>query len=154
MQGIKHYIECHCITPQFKNKKKPIYFGFSVFSVLSDEDEVENKFVQCPNCGVIHKVVDLCKSEILSGKDESVAVRTLDDIKFSIPENLVQLLESNRTSYADYEKLEWILNNEIWDETVILTSDIEEGTRVGKILKFSKDGRPRVEPFASVELIN
>jgi hypothetical protein len=153
MKGIKHYIECHCVTPQFRNAKKPIYFGFSVFSVLQEDDTVDEKFVQCPNCGVIHRVHDLCRSEILSGKDESAVIRSLDDIKLSIPENLVQLLEANKTSFADYEKLEWIINNEVWDESVILVSDIEDGTRTGKLLKFNKSGRPRVEPFASVELI-
>tara|TARA_Y100000389_G_scaffold44333_1_gene39065 strand:- start:366 stop:842 length:477 start_codon:yes stop_codon:yes gene_type:complete len=152
--GIKHFIECHCVLPQYRNAKKPIYFGFSAFSEVDDGNSVKLKYSQCPNCGVIHKVYDLCKSEILAGKDESAVIRSFSDIKLSIPEHFVQLLESHNCEFADYEKLEFILDNELWSERILLSTDFEENDRVGKMLTFSSKGKPKVEPFMSKELID
>ena len=154
MQGIKHYIECHCVLPQYRNTKKPIYFGFNVFSKMDEGNNVICRLAQCPNCGVIHKVYDVCQSEIMAGKDESAAVRTLSDVKLSIPENFVELLETHSCEFADYEKLEFILENKVWSEFIVLNKDYEENNRVGKLLRFSELGKPKVEPFMSTELID
>ena len=154
MLGLKHYIECHCVLPQYRNVKKPIYFGFNAFSEVDEGNNVKLKFIQCPNCGVIHKVYDICKSEILAGKDESAIIRNLSDVKLLIPEHFVQLLETNNCEFADYEKLEFIISNEFWSERILLSTDFEENNRVGKMLTFSSKGKPRVEPFMSKELID
>jgi hypothetical protein len=147
MNGVKHYIECHCVLPQYRSSKKPIYFGFNVFSKIDEGNNVVSKFSQCPNCGVIHNVIDLCKSEIISGKDESVMLRTISDIKLSVPENMVQLLDQHGCEFADYEKLEYILDHKAWNEYILLSKDYEDDNRVGKVLKFEESGKPRVEPF-------
>ena len=154
MTGIKHHIECHCVLPQYRNVKRPIYFGFNAFSEMDEGNSVCLKFLQCPNCGVIHRVYDLCKSEILAGKDESAIVRSLSDVKLSIPENFVELLETHNCEFADYEKLEFILDNELWTDRVLLSMDFDENNRIGKMLTFSNKGKPRVEPFMSKELID
>mgnify|MGYP003658589485 CR=1 FL=1 len=154
MQGIKHYIGCHCVLPQYMNVKKPIYFGFNTFSKMDKGNSVQFKHAQCPNCGVIHKVYDICKSEIIAGKDESAIIRSISDVKLSIPENFVQLLETHNCEFADYEKLEFILEGELWSERILLSMDFEENNRVGKMLSFSDKGKPKVEPFMSKELID
>ena len=154
MQGLKHYIECHCVLPQYRNSKKPVYFGFNVFSKIDDGNSVICKFTHCPNCGVVHKVYDACKSEISSGKDESAATRSISDLKLSIPENFIELLETHNCEFADYEKLEFILDHEAWSEYIVLGKDHEDDNRVGKILSFSDSGRARVEPFVTKELIS
>ena len=65
MTGVLHLIECHCCLPQYKNSKKPVYHKFKVFSILDDGDTVISKHSQCNNCGVVHHVIDICKSEII-----------------------------------------------------------------------------------------
>ena len=65
----KHLIECHCILPQYKKAPKPVFHKFIVFSEI-DNDVVEPTYVQCNNCGAVHKIYDFCKSEIIVGRDE------------------------------------------------------------------------------------
>ena len=142
------------MLPQYRNAKKPLYFGFNVFSEIDEGNNITCKFLQCPNCGVIHKVYDACRSEIITGKDESAMVRNLTDVKLSIPENFVELLENHGCEFADYEKLEFILDNKMWSEYILLSKDYEDNSRVGKMLTFSDNGKPKVEPFMSTELID
>jgi hypothetical protein len=153
MSGTKHYIECHCVLPQYRSVKKPIYFGFNVFSEYDHDENIKLKYVQCPNCGVIHKVHNVCHSEILSGKDESAMIRDINDVKLSLPEKYVELFETHQCEFADYEKLEHIINNKLWSEYIVLSMKQEDDSRVGKIMRFLKTGTPRVEPYITKELI-
>ena len=84
MKGVKHLIQCHCILPQYKNSPEPIFHKFVVFSEIDEEDNFVTKLAQCNNCGVIHKVVDACKSEIVRGMEESSAILTIPEIKKSL----------------------------------------------------------------------
>ena len=81
--GVKHLVQCRCVLPQFKHAHKPIQHQFVVFSVINDEGNVESKFAQCPNCGLIHKVVDVNNSEIMHGRENMGALITIDDVKLS-----------------------------------------------------------------------
>ena len=80
---IKHLIECQCTLPIFKNKTKPVYHKIPVFSKLNEEDNLEEKYVICDNCDIVHKVEEVFKSEIKWGVEglESL-VTTKEDIKF------------------------------------------------------------------------
>ena len=82
MTGQQHLIQCHCVLPQYRGRKDPVYHKFTVFSIIDESDTVVPKFVQCNNCGVIHKVYDICKSEIITGKDEMRNTAKIDDFKF------------------------------------------------------------------------
>ena len=64
----KHLIECQCTLKIFENKTKPLYHKFVVFSLLEDEN-IEEKYVTCNNCDIVHRVYDICKSEIKWGKE-------------------------------------------------------------------------------------
>ena len=92
MTGQQHLIQCHCVLPQYRGRKDPVYHKFTVFSIIDESDTVVPKFVQCNNCGVIHKVYDICKSEIITGKDEMRNTAKIDDFKFGIPNDLINLL--------------------------------------------------------------
>ena len=91
IDGLRHLIECHCILPQFRNRKDPVYHKFVVFSITND-DVVQQKLVQCNNCGIVHKVIDFCKSEIVHGIEENKSLRTIDDIKLGITKQLADFL--------------------------------------------------------------
>jgi hypothetical protein len=62
-KGVKHLVRCRCILPQFKDKPNPPAHQFAVFSVLDDQDVLKVGFAQCNNCGIVHKVTDICLSE-------------------------------------------------------------------------------------------
>lgn len=147
MQGVKHLIQCHCVLPQFKNSKEPVFHKFVVFSLIDDSDTVQPKFAQCNNCGVIHKVVDICKSELTS-REDSVSISKIEDIKFSLSNELTRVLDSYQCDLATWEQAEWIYLNKLWDQWIILTREEDDaGELHGKRLLFTEDGRFRIEAF-------
>ena len=147
MQGVKHLIQCHCVLPQFKNRENPVFHKFVVFSVIDDSDTVQPKFAQCNNCGIIHKVTDLCKSELTS-KEESKSLPNIQDIKFSLPKDLVGILESYQCDLATWEQAEWICLTKMCDQWIVLAKEEgDDGDIHGKRLIFQEDGRFRIEAF-------
>lgn len=147
MQGIKHLIQCHCILPQFKSSSEPVFHKFAVFSVIDDSDTVQPKFAQCNNCGVVHKIIDICRSE-LTVKEESKSLPNIEDIKFSISKELVSVLESYQCDIATWELAEWICLNKCWDQWIILAKEEDEtGDVHGKRLIFVDNEKFRIEAF-------
>ena len=148
MEGLKHLIQCHCILPQFKNAENPVFHKFVVFSIIDDSDTVQPKFAQCNNCGVVHKVVDICKSE-LTTKEESRAIQGIEDIKFSLNSELVRVLESYNCDLATWEQAEWIyLTKRISDSIILTREESKDDDEVhGKRLIFLEDNRFRIEAF-------
>lgn len=147
MEGIKHLVQCHCVLPQFKDRSDPIFHKFTVFSIIDDSDTVQPKFSQCNNCGVIHKIVDICKSELTS-KEESRSIPNIEDIKFSLSSDLSRVLDSYQCDLATWEQAEWIFLNKLWDRWILLSRDEDEQGEIhGKRLIFSDEGRFRIEAF-------
>ena len=108
MQGMKHIVECHCVLPQNRGKSVPIYHTFIVFSEIDDSDTVVPKFVQCNNCGIVHKVTDICRSEIAVGKEELKTISTIDDIRVGLPDDTCNLLDSYSCDLATWEHIDFI----------------------------------------------
>ena len=137
VEGLKHLIQCHCVLPQYRNANPAIFHKFVVFSLVED-DVVKEKIVQCNNCGVLHRIVDHCKSEIIHGKDSSSAVRTIEDVELNIPEKLAAYLKSQQVDIATWEQVEWVLDNP-QDIEIVIRRD-EQGDRTNlKILTIKKD---------------
>jgi len=153
MEGIKHLIECHCILPQYKNKENPLYHKFVAFSVIDESDTVLATYAQCNNCDTIHKIYDICKSEIIAGKDESAAVEQINDIQISLPSSLFELFENYQLEISDYQYARFVLENKLWDSTIILSSENEDETKSGKLLRFVAEDQFRVEPFTRQEIV-
>ncbi len=147
MQGVKHLIQCHCILPQFKNSADPVFHKFVDFSIIDESDTVQPKFAQCNNCGVIHKVVDICRSELTS-KEDAKALPNIEDIKFSLSPDLVRVLETYQSDIATWEQAEWIYLTKSWSQWITLARDEgEDGDVHGKRLIFLDDGKFRIEAF-------
>ena len=138
-KGIKHLVQCHCILPQFRNHANPVFHKFVVFSIL-DNDNVIEKLVQCPNCGVIHKVIDVCKSEVFIGKDENKTLPLIRDIKMMLPENVAELLESYSCDLPIWEHCAFILEESLWGEKVKFISDTSDNDVSSKFLLFKSPG--------------
>lgn len=154
MQGYKHLIECHCVLPQYRKMENPVFHKFVAFSVLDEDGNVLPKMAQCNNCGAIHKVVDICVSEIAPGKDEAKSVLTKSDISRSLPEQLAGLLEEYQLDVADYEYAKFIIENERWGSMIILSKEAEEnGGYAGKSLNFVGPNKYRIDPFFATDMV-
>ena len=153
MKGIKHLVQCHCILPQYKNRKEPIFHKFPVFSIVDDSDTVILKYAECNNCGAAHKVYDICKSEIIVGKDEIRSKMSIEDFKFSLPSDLYDLLNHYEREIVDYEYSQFIIDNKQWDSTLVLSREELDDSTQGKILRFIEDQKFRIESYIHRETV-
>lgn len=151
--GLKHLITCRCILPQFKRMPDPPLHQFTVFSVINDDDTVAPKFVQCNNCGVVHKVIDVCRSEIVYGREAMESIVKIDDIKLSLPPNLAAVLEANDVDLPSWEAAQFALENEQWGSFIVLKTDEESGVRVGKYVRILSKTMFKVESFTLDEVL-
>ena len=101
MPGTKHLIECHCVLPQFKNAKNPQYHKFVVFSLFDESGGIIPKYAQCNNCGVVHNIIDICKSEIQVGREHASLI-DIKDCKMLLPKDLVSILENYNCDLPEY----------------------------------------------------
>lgn len=143
IDGLRHLIECHCILPQYRNRKEPVYHKFVVFSITND-DVVQKKLVQCNNCGIVHKIIDFCKSEIVHGVEENQSLRTIDDIKLSIPSTISDFLAQQKADISLYEFVEFVLDNKL-ERDVVIKKDESGGITQVKILQIKADGTFKVK---------
>ena len=145
MKGFRHLVQCHCVLPQFRKSSPVIFHKFPVFSIVDDNDSIEAKFVQCENCNVIHKVVDFCKSEIAIGKDESDTIVSIVDIKISLSENIIGVLERHNCHVSVWENVKFIFETELWGEYVKLGESIEESDISHKLLYIDGYDKARIQ---------
>jgi len=101
-----------------------VYHKFPVYSKLNEDGKVISKIVQCNNCNVIHKVNDLCRSEILGGKDELIINLSLDDLSIQLPQRLANILIKNNCNRATFEHAIDVIEEERWGEAIILSRQI------------------------------
>lgn len=125
MQGFKHLVQCRCILPQLKRRKNPPRHQFVVFSIVDETDNVKQKYVQCPSCGVVHKVTEISKSEIQEGKEHMPSIVTIDDIRNSLDEKIAAVLDSNHTDISVWEEIDFAIENEEWGRYIVLNKDVE-----------------------------
>ena len=127
---IKHLIECQCVLNIFKNKTRPVFHKFKVFSQIDENDSIKEKYVICNNCDIVHRVFEVCKSEIKWGSENLKSlVTTKDDIKFNLEsrnfENIVIELEKNNIDLCEWEYIEYILDNKKEGQIVLNKSEID-----------------------------
>lgn len=152
--GQKHLIKCRCVLPQFKNSQDPEkkQHRFVVFSEV-ENDVVKQKFSQCNNCGLIHKIVDICTSEIMSGKESMGSILTIDDIKPGLHQSLVSILERYQCDLPTWEQAKYVTENKKWGDIIILTSDLEENTKIVKYVRILGETLFKVDSHSRNELI-
>lgn len=153
-KGIKHLIQCHCILPQYRNKKNPTFHQFVVFSTLDTEtDAVEPTFAECNNCGIVHKIIDICKSEIVTGREDLRSQLSITDFNHSLPSSLFELLQSYDRTLPDYQHAQFILEHDTWGDHIILTKEEVDDYVQGKLVKFISQDKFRVESYTSKKAI-
>lgn len=130
---IKHLVECKCVLPQFKKIDPPRWHLFVVFSEIDETGAMIPAFVQCNNCGIIHRVTEVGISSIL-GRDDLPSLPNLEEIKLSLPEKIVSILEKYDCDLPTYQETAFILEHKLWGRVVILNKDVVDGFLVGKYL--------------------
>ena len=145
MNGVKHLIQCHCILPQYKKRREPVFHKFVAFSVVDDTDSFITKFAKCNNCGVIHKIVDACKSEIVHNVEDVSSILTIVDIKSSLTPDLISILEAHDCDISTWEHVKFIYENERWGDYTVLSRDkIDESSQI-KILSIIDENKIKIE---------
>lgn len=150
--GLMHLITCRCVLSQFKRMKNPLQHQFPVFSIINDDGGVSVKFAQCNNCGIVHKVVDVCKS-ITVNKEEMGSLPTIDEVKAGLPANLANILEVNQVELPTWEMASFILENKRWGDFLVLRTDEVDGVRQGKYLRILSETMFKVETFTREEIV-
>lgn len=150
MTGVKHLIQCHCVLQTLRNAPTPVYHSFVVFSIMDDDGNVIPKDAECNNCGIIHKIVDICKSEITT-KEKSSAIMTIKDISMMISTELINVLVTYDCDLATWEQAHFNVSNQKWGEKIILTKESNDGLTKGKLLTFDAHNKFKIEPFERTE---
>ncbi len=137
---VKHLIECHCVLPQYRDKPKTVYHKFVVFSILDESDTIRPKFVNCNNCGVLHRIFDLCRSEIVNGKEDVKTAVSIEDITINFSEKLLNIVERYKLDIATIEEINFYIENNIWGESIVLSKEnIDSSINIKKMILISED---------------
>jgi hypothetical protein len=150
VSGQKHLVQCRCFLPHLKNLQNPPNHSFVVFSLINDDESVVEKYSQCNNCGVIHRVYDLCKSEILS-KEKNSSIITEKDIAMMIPSSLSELLLNYSCDISVWEQAHFIVSYQRWGESIVITKETSDGVCNGKKLTIQGLQQMKIESFSYVE---
>lgn len=133
VEYVKHLLECRCILPQFKHIEPPRWHCFVAFSEVNEKGEVIPGFVQCNNCGIVHKVVEVGISTLIN-KDDTSCLPNLEDIKSGLPDKLVTLLTKADCDLPTYQEVLFILEHKLWGKAVVLNKEVVDNTLVGKYI--------------------
>ena len=147
MKAIKHLIECQCVLPQYKKNNTPIYHKFVVCSIIDDADTVLEKFAQCNNCGIVHRVYDVCRSEIAVGHESLNSLPTKEDFNLMLSSSVIDILNSYNCELYIWEHVAFITNHEKIGERIVITKDEIDGKAQGKFLTYQGKGKFMIEPF-------
>ena len=143
-------MQCHCVLPTLRKLPNPPYHSFVVFSVLDDGGNVIPKDAECNNCGIIHRITDLCKSEI-SSKESSSAIITEADIALMIPSQLSDLLKNYQCDIATWELVHFAYAEQKWGTRVVLKRETDGGSVKGKAMLLEGPSKFKIETFDSTE---
>ena len=143
--GIKHLVECHCTLKIYEGKKDHLYHKFPVYTVFDNNKKAIPKISQCNNCNTLHKVIDVCKSEIIrSGKDFNSTGLTIEDIKLQINNKLANILTSYDSDISTWELVLDIIEKEAWEYPVVISRDVIEGEYYVKYLNIISEDKFKI----------
>ena len=145
MPGIKHLIQCHCILPQYRKMKDPLFHKFIVYSKINIRGEIEEKIAKCNNCNIYHKVNEICKSELLQDYDGINFIISIDDIEDQLPDNISKVLKKNNCDLPTWENILDIYQSSIFDVPVVISRNTIENSTYVKSLTFIDKGNIKID---------
>tara|TARA_A100001515_G_scaffold145037_2_gene151469 strand:+ start:515 stop:1009 length:495 start_codon:yes stop_codon:yes gene_type:complete len=145
--GIKHLIECHCTLKIYKGSENHLYHKFPVYSKFDNQtNKLIEKIVPCNNCQTLHKVYDVCKSDIVkSGKDENKAAVSIEDISLQLPYKINNVLVKYQSDISTWEQVLDIVECEAWSYKVVLSRELIEGKYHVKTLEILSEDKIKIE---------
>jgi len=144
MLGYRHLIECHCVLQVYKDKNPPVYHKFTAYNKVNNRGDIIPKYANCNNCGVTHFITEICKSEIKTGKEDLSSVRSIDDLKISLPEKLSKILDDHQCDITLYENAEDVIENQCYPYEMIVKREIIDDEHHVKILNIENENRFRI----------
>jgi hypothetical protein len=145
MIGVKHLIECHCTLKIYEGRDDHLYHKFVVYSKFDEGGRVIEKIAQCNNCRTLHKVYDICKSEIVrGGKDENKGMVDIEDISLQLSEKIDRVLKKYDCDIATYEHVLDIIENNCWDEKIILSREVVNAEYQVKVLHILSEDKIKI----------
>lgn len=143
---IKHRIDCKCILTQFKNLDPPIFHKFVVFSVIDYDGTCIPSYAQCNNCGALHRVTEIGKSQLVN-KETISSIKKIEEMKLSLPPRLVGFLEQSDVDYPTWQEAEFVIVNKLWGKAIILSKDSDGNNIAGKYIVILGEDLFRIETF-------
>ena len=143
--GTKHLIQCHCVLPQYRKMDDPIFHKFVVYSKFKEDGKVQHKLVRCNNCDAVHRIIDFCRSEIVTKIEDTDVIIDEEELKLGIPEKIVTILEKNNSDIATYEAIDHIIDEEAWNTDVVISRQTQ-GEKINlKILQIKGENKFRLK---------
>ena len=144
--GIKHLIECHCTLKIYEGSDNHLYHKFPVYSKLDASGKIVEKMAQCNHCQTIHKVYDVCKSDILrSGKDDHKTAISKEDISLQLSDKINNVLRRYDCDISTWEQILDYCENDFWDQKIILNREVVEGKYHVKVLTLISENKIKIE---------
>lgn len=138
----RHAIRCRCLLKQQRDQSP---FTFLTCSLLVDGAVVPS-YVECPNCGIMHRVFDICRSEIQGRVELTGAVKTIDEIRTSLPDKISSVMSSYELDVSSWQQAQLIIDNALWGEHVILKSEqLADGVKLVKVMRILGASLVKVE---------
>lgn len=147
MIGSKHLIQCHCVLPQYKKRENPFFHKFVAYSRCDDSGEVIEKFSKCNNCGVIHKIIDFCKSELFYGSEDALSLITVDDLRLTMPDNIQNILDKHKCDIATWEQVAHCFECDIFDTPIVIAKKRISGSTQMKHLILLESGKVKIDAY-------
>jgi len=154
MIGTKHLIQCHCVLPQFRKMDNPIFHKFVVYSRFKDNQNISESLARCNNCDAVHRIIDLCKSEVVIKIEDTDIIIDIDEIKMGLPDKLITVLEKNNCDIPTYQSIDHIFEEEIWDSSVVISRQTVNNEKIHvKILEVKSENKFRIKS-ETIDLIS
>jgi hypothetical protein len=83
----------------------------------------------------------------VTGKEHMTSIIQIEDIKNSLHQNFVNILEGNSADLPTWEAVQFIVENKKWGEFVVLVTETEGEEITGKYIRILGDTMCKVETF-------
>jgi hypothetical protein len=154
MPGIKHLVECHCYLAIFKTSDGFVTnHKFPVYSKLDESGKVVEKFVKCNNCDTLHRVFDICRSDIVGGKDQSEVTISIEDISMMLPDRISNVLSKAECDIATWEHVLDIVDEERWGEISVIKRDILGEKQQVKFIEILSENKIKIKTETIEDII-
>ena len=155
MAGIKHLIECHCVLKIYDTSdiENIIYHKFPVYTKFDSDGKVISKLVKCNNCDALHKIIDICRSELSPGKDQTQININKEDIELMLSDRLCNVLAKYNCDMSIWEHAHDIIDNSEWGNSIVIKRDIIDEQQHVKILFILGENKFKIENKVINDLI-